>query len=177
MRYLIAATVATVAVAATPTTSQANTCSKAYNVRSAVVKKFGKRAPGRNICRYGVLHSTGRVSDATFSQKKRYLLALRKLNTKLPYMRAGSPRVPPAGTATPRGNLPYCTWGPESGGDYTAHNTSGSGASGKYQIIRGTWAAFGGTRYAPEAAQATPAQQDEIAAKIAADGLHHWVNC
>jgi hypothetical protein len=76
MRYLIAATVATVAVAATPTTSQANTCSKAYNVRSAVVKKFGKRAPGRNICRYGVLHSTGRVSDATFSQKKRYLLDL-----------------------------------------------------------------------------------------------------
>src|SRR4051794_36701718 len=128
--------------------AEANVCSKAYSVRVAVVKKFGKRAPGRNICRLGVKHSSGKVRPAKFSQKKRYLMALRRLNTPLPYMAAGSPKVPPAGTSTPRASLPYCTWGPESGGDYGAYNSS-SGAAGKFQIIPSTWSAFGGTKYAP----------------------------
>lgn len=177
MRYLLPCMAATAALLFTATAEAApSTCSKAYNVRTKVIKQLGKRAPGRNICRFGVKHSTGNVVDATFDQKKRYLFALRRLNTPLPYMVAGSPRVPPAGTATPRGNLPYCTWGPESGGSYSAYNPS-SGAAGKYQIIPSTWAAFGGLKYAGSASAATPAQQDEIAAKIAADGLHHWVNC
>jgi hypothetical protein len=161
--------------------SAAPLCQTAYGVRDAVKKKQGDRAPGRNICRWGVKTKAG-VKKPTTHQKAMYLRQLKRLNAPPPlrYLlrTAVGPAQPPGGalTASVRGNLPACTWRPESGGNYHAYNPS-SGAAGKYQIIPSTWAAFGGTRYAPTALQATPAQQDAIAARIAADGLHHWVNC
>jgi hypothetical protein len=181
--FLVAAPLAGLALttiaAASPST--APICKRAYGVRQAVKKKQGNRAPGRNICRRGVKTKTG-SREATTHQKAVYLRQLIRLNTPAasPYLSrtAVPPAQPPGGalTASVRGNLPACTWVPESGGDYHAYNPS-SGAAGKYQIIPSTWAAFGGTRYAPSALQATPAQQDMIAARIAADGLHHWTNC
>lgn len=45
-------------------------------------------------------------------------------------------------------------------------NSGGNEASGLFQIAKGTWAANGGTAYAPTAGQATPQQQAMIAAKI-----------
>lgn len=45
-------------------------------------------------------------------------------------------------------------------------NSGGNEASGLFQIAKGTWAANGGTRYAPTAGQATAEQQAEIAAAI-----------
>lgn len=56
----------------------------------------------------------------------------------------------------------------ESGGNYRARNPSGS-ASGAYQFIDSTWRNLGGTRYAPTAAQASRAQQDEIARRYVMD--------
>lgn len=45
-------------------------------------------------------------------------------------------------------------------------NSGGNEASGLFQIAKGTWAANGGTAYAPTAGEATPEQQAEIAAAI-----------
>ena len=45
-------------------------------------------------------------------------------------------------------------------------NSGGNEASGLFQIAKGTWAAFGGTKYAATAGQASAEQQAEIAAAI-----------
>lgn len=166
---------ATLAMVLVPSIASAapTTCEKAAGVRAAVVKKHGKRAPGRNICRFGVKHSTGRVEKASFGQKKRYLYALRRMNISLPYIVPGSPHVPPAGTATPRANLPWCTWGPESGGNYRAVNPNGH--YGKYQFDLQTWGSVGGTG---NPINASPAEQDKRAAMLyARRGGRPWTNC
>lgn len=73
--------------------------------------------------------------------------------------------------------MPYCTWGPESGGNYRALNPS-SRAGGKYQILPSTWRAFGGGRYAAEAVYAKPRHQELIARRVLyGQGIHAWVNC
>ena len=82
--------------------------------------------------------------------------------------------------------MPYCTWGPESGGDYRARN-SVSTAGGKYQILDSTWAAFGGHNHASrwDASYAPRLEQERIARRIAylgwsihpPQGLSAWVNC
>jgi hypothetical protein len=164
-----------------PAEASKGLCTRAYSVRAAVVKKHGTRAPGRNICRYGVQSRFNKhwTKKPTNAQKAAYLRALKDILHPPIYLSAvGTPEREPAGTLSPRGSLPYCTWGPESGGNYHGPNNPSSGASGKYQITPGTWAAYGGTKYAGQARDATPAQQDEIAAKIASQGgLSNWVNC
>lgn len=69
-------------------------------------------------------------------------------------------------------------WGPiiacESGGNPTAHNPSSS-ASGLFQFLTSSWLGYGGGRFAPTAAQATPAQQLDIANHaFALSGLAPW---
>ena len=60
----------------------------------------------------------------------------------------------------------------ESGGNYGAVNPS-SGAGGAYQIMPSTWDLYGGEG-APQ--DASPAEQDAIAAQIWADaGSAAWV--
>jgi murein DD-endopeptidase MepM/ murein hydrolase activator NlpD len=70
---------------------------------------------------------------------------------------------------------PDDVWAPvidcESGGDPTAQNPT-STASGLYQIIDGTWAAYGGTEFAPRAKQATPEQQRIVAERILHEGYN-----
>lgn len=156
-------------------------CTRAYQARVVVTKKHGKRAPGRNICRYGVRSrfNTAWTKEPSSTQKARYLRRLKEIINPPAYLGAvGFPAQAPAGTLSPRGTLPYCTWGPESGGNYYGPNNPDTQASGKYQIIPSTWEAYGGTKYAGQARDATPAQQDEIAASIASKGgLSNWVNC
>lgn len=61
----------------------------------------------------------------------------------------------------------------ESGGT-NAKNPSSS-ASGYYQIVDGTWAAYGGLEFAPTARQATKAEQETVARRIlAAAGTAPW---
>ena len=58
----------------------------------------------------------------------------------------------------------------ESGGDYSARNPSGAG--GAYQIMPGTWAAYGGSG---DPASASKAEQDRVAARIyEAEGSAPW---
>jgi Transglycosylase-like domain len=63
----------------------------------------------------------------------------------------------------------------ESGGRNLPPNSAG--ASGYYQIIPGTWQAYGGGRYAPSAYQATAQQQAVVAARIwdGGAGANQWV--
>ena len=64
----------------------------------------------------------------------------------------------------------------ESGGDWSIN--TGNGFSGGVQFHPQTWAAYGGTKYAPTAGQATKSQQIEIAEKVlAAQGPGAWPSC
>lgn len=78
----------------------------------------------------------------------------------------------------PEAHAAGADWDPiiecESGGNPTAQNSS-STASGLFQFIDGTWAAYGGTEYASKAKHATVAQQYEIANRaFAAEGYTPW---
>jgi hypothetical protein len=154
-----------------------------------VAAKFGHRAPGRNIVRWGFAPG----HDATEAQVVNSIGVLGR-------MLAPPPRVvpvadPPAAPAYPVRSvaqpvvhasnagssaastgspLPACTWQPESGGNPSAVNPS-SGAGGYYQILPSTWAAYGGSG-APQAAPMS--EQTAIAEKIYhTQGASAWVNC
>lgn len=75
-------------------------------------------------------------------------------------------------TTSPALAAPDSAWEPviqcESGGNPTAQNPNSS-ASGLYQIIDGTWAAYGGLDFATRAKDATPEQQ-RIVAEAVLDG-------
>lgn len=75
------------------------------------------------------------------------------------------------------GSLPPCAvLARESGGDPTVYNSEGSGASGRWQIMPGTWGNYDG--YA-NAADAPVSVQDERAAQIWAggSGCSAWQAC
>lgn len=62
----------------------------------------------------------------------------------------------------------------ESGGNFRALNPSGAG--GAYQIMPGTWVAYGGLAFAPSALSASEKAQHIVAARIWADvGASAWV--
>jgi hypothetical protein len=76
-----------------------------------------------------------------------------------------------ASTSTSGYSIPSGIVQCESGGDYSAVNSS-SGAGGAYQILPSTWAAYGG-QGSPQSAP--KAEQDAIAAKIyASQGPSAW---
>ena len=146
----------------------------------AVVQALGRRAPGRNIIRDGIIRdgtSRGAApSDAEVTRSIRVLDRMRA--TSGPALSLGTP-----GTATTTGavasastspSLPSCTWEPESGGNPAALNPQ-SGAGGYYQILPSTWAAYGGTG-APQ--DAPMSEQTRVAQRIwDSQGSSAWVNC
>ncbi len=86
--------------------------------------------------------------------------------------------------------MPSCTWIGESGttqkypqwspsGRYKVPNSGGSAASGKYQIMDGTWLGYGGTsRGYHSAAASPPLEQEKIARRILwAEGTSPWAAC
>lgn len=88
-------------------------------------------------------------------------LAKKKI-PKLSYRSTSSPAT--YGTGACGGDLPPCSvMMCESGGNLTVYNHSGSGASGKWQIMPGTWNGYGG--YA-NAADAPESVQDARAREI-----------
>ncbi|GLW59431.1 transglycosylase family protein [Kitasatospora phosalacinea] len=90
--------------------------------------------------------------------------------------------LPVAGlvTATSASAADVSTWDKvaqcESTGNWSID--TGNGFYGGLQFTSSTWAAFGGTAYAPQANQATKAQQIEIAEKVlAVQGPGAWPVC
>ena len=73
-----------------------------------------------------------------------------------------------AAQATGGGDFLSCVRDRESGGDYSIHNYGGSGASGAYQFLPGTWnsiaeASGRGDLVGVDPASASPADQDAMA--------------
>ncbi len=86
-----------------------------------------------------------------------------------PLMAAGSAS---AATASEWDAVAQC----ESGGNWSIN--TGNGYYGGLQFSASTWAAYGGTKYASTADQATKAQQIEIAEKVlAGQGKGAWPHC
>ncbi|CAM5646552.1 transglycosylase family protein [Kitasatospora aureofaciens] len=90
--------------------------------------------------------------------------------------------LPVAGlvTATSASAAPSSTWDSvaqcESGGNWSI--STGNGFHGGLQFTPSTWAAYGGTAYAPQANQATRAQQIAVAEKVlASQGPGAWPVC
>ena len=85
----------------------------------------------------------------------------------------------PSGDAE-NGDFLSCVRQRESHGDYTVHNTQGSGASGAYQFMPGTWnstadAAGRSDLVGIDPASASPADQDAMAAALyAQQGAGPW---
>lgn len=186
MRTLsLAAVLAVFTVALVSGTAEAkNTslCFKAHGLREAVIEKHGKRAPGRNLCRVGVVskYNASWSKPATTRQKARYVRTLRSLLAPAPaYLvrTAVPPSQAPAGTLTPgiaAGGTLERIAACESGGDPTAVSPDGK-YRGKYQFLPSTWASVGGSG---DPAQASEAEQDMRAAKLlASGGPGHWPVC
>jgi hypothetical protein len=175
-----------VLIPASPARADRADCSshleKAYSSHyHKVARKLSKRAPGRNIRKWGV-YRHHKVRNAPCHELRASLHKLRSMVAPPPTRGSAGVAAPaavggtsqPAGTAAGGSGLPSCTWAPESGGSYSAYNAS-SGAGGKYQIIPSTWRAYGGTG-SPQTAPA--AEQERIAARVyAGQGAGAWTNC
>lgn len=143
----------------------------------AVAKKHGTRTPGRNIRKYGVRadHRTRIASDAELARSirtfRRWLappIGMASATDSTPFSYTTSQPQNAGGKWAIPSYIVRC----ESGGNYRARNPSGAG--GAYQIMPGTWTAYGGSGSDP--ASASPAEQDRVAAKIyAAEGASPWV--
>jgi hypothetical protein len=154
-----------------------------------VAVKFGHRAPGRNIVRWGFA-SGQRVTDArvltSIGVFERMLappppvaqpVASSAAGSVQPVTQvsdAGASNTSTASTASTGSPLPTCTWQPESGGNPSAVNPS-SGAGGYYQIMPSTWSAYGGSGVPQNAPMS---EQTAIAQTIyQAQGPSAWANC
>jgi hypothetical protein len=138
-----------------------------YSVlRSQVRKQHGVRAPGRNIRRYGIRTETGHVRLASASEVARSIRTFRRwLAPPAPAARRGDRISANPAYAGGRWAIPAPIVMCESGGNYRAENLSNPAhPSGAYQIIDDTWKRNGGST--PTAAQASPAEQDRVAARI-----------
>lgn len=146
-----------------PSPSHARAYERAYR---EVAHKLGRRAPGRNIVRYG----TGAHRRPSDRQTLSSLGVLQRMLTPSPSSSGASASTPTA--AAGGGGVPACA--SESGTNYStgADNTNpSSGATGRYQILPSTAAAYGCNL-------GTSAGQDACAQTIYQhQGAGAWVGC
>jgi LysM repeat protein len=105
---------------------------------------------------------------------------LRSAGVSLAVTAGGVGIVMPIVGATSASAAPVSTWDRvaqcESTGNW--HINTGNGFYGGLQFTQSTWAAFGGTKFAPRADLATKEQQITIAEKVlAVQGPHAWPVC
>ncbi|MFD9689439.1 transglycosylase family protein [Kitasatospora sp. NPDC059146] len=119
-------------------------------------------------------HETAAATETTTSKRNRLRMAV--------VAGAAVAALPVAGlvTATSASAAPSSTWDAvaqcESGGNWSI--STGNGFNGGLQFTPSTWAAYGGTAYAPRADQATRAQQIAVAEKVlASQGPGAWPVC
>ena len=185
MKLLAAPLMTAIAFSGTPAQAEADysDCPKklerAYSKHyRQVANRVGKRAPGRNIRKRGVLFR-GIVFDAVCSEIRRSDRQLKKLLISPPYSysRAVPPPQPPAGVKTDYTESvggssnsmvnPYC----ESTGNDQAVSPDGK-YWGWYQFDYGTWVAHGGD---PSQYGNAPLYiQHQVASRVNYDA---WPNC
>ncbi|RKT08976.1 LysM domain-containing protein [Streptomyces sp. 1114.5] len=119
-------------------------------------------------------HETAAATDTTATKRHRVRMAV--------IAGAAVAALPVAGlvTATSASAATTSTWDSvaqcESGGNWSI--STGNGFHGGLQFTPSTWKAYGGTAYAPQANQATKAQQITVAEKVlAAQGPGAWPVC
>ena len=176
--FMLPATVALVGGAAgvaeakPPTPAHTRAYEHAYH---QVVHRLGRRAPGRNIIKDG----TGARHRPSDEQTLSSLGVLRRMLSPAPSSSAApataasaastASTVAPGGGA---GGLPACA--SESGSNYSTgpdNTNASSGATGRYQILPSTAAAYGCNL-------SSPAGQDACAQTIYANqGAGAWVGC
>lgn len=143
-------------------------------VRHALIVKHGKRAPGRQILKYGVKKPGHHSRPATAAEVAQTIRNMRALLT--PYLAPAPPPIPVAGVLTPRapaGGALASIRACESGGNYSTD--TGNGFYGAYQFTQDTWESVGGSG---NPAAASPAEQDARAAKLLATaGAGQWPVC
>jgi Transglycosylase-like domain len=154
------------ASAGRPTAAHASAYERAYQ---KVAKEFGHRSPGRNIVKDGV--AGGR--PATDAQVVASLGVLKRMLAPAPAPTTSSTAVSSSsGSSAGAAGVPACA--SESGTNYStgSSNTNpSSGATGRYQILPSTAAAYG-------CDLSTPAGQDACAQTIYAhQGAGAWVGC
>lgn len=149
--------------------------------RHIVIKRHGKRAPGRDIVKWGRIGPNQRPHTVRDCQIiRRYRNQLVALHTPAPayaHIEAVPPAQPPAGvktrqvTANGGSSNPMVNPSCESGGNSQVVDSSGT-YWGKYQFDYQTWVAHGGN---PGAYGNAPEWvQDQIAANVTYDA---WPNC
>lgn len=132
------------------------------------VKEFGRRAPGRNIVKDGIA-SGGAPSDA---QVVASLAVLERMVAPAPTVSATTTSSTTPVSSAGAAGVPACA--SESGTNYStgpSNTNPSSGATGRYQILPSTAAAYG-------CSLATPAGQDACAQTIYDhQGAGAWVGC
>jgi hypothetical protein len=155
------------------TPAQANLHTQYTRMYHQVVHRFNKRAPGRNIDRWGVVDHHGNVRHATFHELAKSIRTMKGMLHPPVYTRVsrvGPPPIPPSGSLTPRlapSGLASCIVSRESGGDPTASNGSHTGIA---QWSPEAWSRMGGHRYAPTPTGAS--YQEQLV--ILSDGLARY---
>ncbi|MFJ3216291.1 transglycosylase family protein [Kitasatospora sp. NPDC086801] len=119
-------------------------------------------------------HETAAATDTTATKRNRVRMAV--------VAGAAVAALPVAGlvTATSASAATTSSWDSvaqcESGGNWST--STGNGFSGGLQFTPSTWKAYGGTAYAPQAHQASKAQQITVAEKVlASQGPGAWPVC
>jgi len=153
-----------------PTKQEKRTYSALWH---AVRKLHGRRAPGRNIRRWGV-QTKGGNRPASAREIAESIRQLRRM--KIPLLAPAPPSQPPSGAMTaraPAGGTLAAIRACESGGNYSTN--TGNGFYGAYQFTLSTWSSVGGSG---NPANASPAEQDMRAAKLyAQSGPGPWPVC
>jgi hypothetical protein len=135
----------------------------------ATARKYGQRAPGRNIVRWG-------LPNDRHATAKQVAASLAVLNRML-----APPPNPIATTFSPGSSFPAsngltaCIISHESTGNPQVVNSSGHMGMGQWD--QATWVADGGARYAPTPLGASAAEQQQvIATQVAAGNTSQWTN-
>ena len=151
-----------------PTAAHAHTYQRVYR---QVVRQLGRRAPGRNIAKYGT-GTHRRPSDRQVLSSLSVLQRMLSPGSNPATSVSGAGSASAAGSSAGAAGLPACA--SESGSNYStgADNTNtSSGATGRYQILPSTAAAYG-------CDLGTPAGQDACAETIYQhQGASAWVGC
>ncbi|GAB7187216.1 transglycosylase family protein [Kitasatospora sp. Ki12] len=119
-------------------------------------------------------HETAATTETTVTKRNRVRMAV--------VAGAAAAALPVVGlvTATSASAAPASSWDSvaqcESGGNWSIN--TGNGFHGGLQFSPSTWKAYGGTAYAPQANQASRAQQIAVAEKVlASQGPGAWPVC